>query len=278
MGNDVGNVVQGLSFVVYSPFIRELMHAINYKKIAQGGIMGGKRIYPLVRTRMNGDVEIREILYEDGKTENIFRRKGKILPKIPLSGHIIDQLRAMYLIEKDLRNVIQWVEIVKNTAESVDLSDDFMMPNVEKNSIMKSLLVSLVTFYGKCFTEANDRRFSLHKKNVPGDLKWIHEKIMNLRHNFAAHKGEFEMDECRFSLVIVPGKQSAKFEIYSTLTQINHYLQEDEMSALVELCNRLREHVVGRINKALELVKKEKVYPKGLDYWLERNGKKTSVT
>ncbi|WP_210504661.1 hypothetical protein [Pantoea ananatis] len=234
-------------------------------------------VYPLVRTRMNGEIEIREILYEDGKTENIFRKKGRLLPKIPLSGHIIDQLRAMYLIEKDLRSVIHWVEIIRNTADSMNLSDDFMKPDVEKNSIMKSLLVSLVTFYGKCFTEARDRRFSLNKNNVPDDLKWIHEKVIDLRHNFAAHKGEFEMDECKFSLVIVPGKQSAEFEIFSFLTQINHYLQEDEMDALVVLCNKLREHVGSKINKALELVKNEKIYPKGFQYWLERNGKKTSV-
>lgn len=234
-------------------------------------------LYPLVRTRMNGDIEIREIQHADGRTENIFRKNGSILPKIPLSGHIIDQLRAMYLIDKDLRNVIHWVEIIRKTASAMEISDDFMKPDIEKNSIMKSLLVSLVTFYGKCFTEARDRRFSLNKSNIPEGFKGIHEKIINLRHNFAAHKGEFEMDECKFSLVIVPGKQITEFEIFSFLTQINHYLQEDEMDELVELCNKLREHVGDKIKKLLELVKKEKIYPKGPEYWLKRNGKNTSI-
>ncbi|EJQ0795070.1 hypothetical protein NYD82_004218, partial [Cronobacter sakazakii] len=141
---------------------------------------------PLVRVSEEGGIEIRKIQYPDNTVERIYKQKGVILPRIPLKGRFVEQYVALQLLDKDLRNVIGWEGIIKNICDNLNQEQHFTHPDLEKNLMLKSLFISKVITYGKCFTEAKGRRFTLQRSNVPEQYRDLHDLIMNIRHNFAA--------------------------------------------------------------------------------------------
>lgn len=77
--------------------------------------------------------------------------------------------------------------------------------------VKASLWHTIIILYGKCFTDASSSGMSRLVANqcfgeCQQDLRWTHDKIMELRNNFVAHRG---------------GTDNEFFLVYLTLTTAN---------------------------------------------------------
>ncbi|EKK4066497.1 hypothetical protein ACN1T9_001318 [Cronobacter sakazakii] len=232
---------------------------------------------PLVRVSEEGGIEIRKIQYPDNTVERIYKQKGVILPRIPLKGRFVEQYVALQLLDKDLRNVIGWEGIIKNICDNLNQEQHFTHPDLEKNLMLKSLFISKVITYGKCFTEAKGRRFTLQRSNVPEQYRDLHDLIMNIRHNFAAHKGEFEYDQCGLALTLPGTKKKRYYHIFVELHQINYGTDEEDNERFLKLYNSLRVFIKEKQEKLIAKIYAEKIHTQSMTYWLSRTGKETEI-
>ncbi|HDJ9612904.1 TPA: hypothetical protein PRS10_004695 [Escherichia coli] len=232
---------------------------------------------PLVRVSEEDGIEIRKIQYPDNTIERVYKQKGVILPRIPLKGRFVEQYVALQLLDKDLRNVIGWENIIKNICNNINREQHFIYPDLEKNLILKSLFISKVVTYGKCFTEAKGRRFTLQRKHVPEKYRDLHDSIMNVRHNFAAHKGEFEYDQCGLVLILPGTKKKRCYHIFSELNQINYGNNEEDDERFFMLYDSLRKVIKEKRDKLIEKIYAEKIHTQTMEYWLSRIGKETEI-
>ena len=111
-----------------------------------------------------------------------------------LSNHISKQWIGYVSIKLDL-------EYVKKLVEKI------ILPSVKDmdEEIIKSLWITSVIIYGKCFTSSKGRKIILDEKNffkTNFKLKSLHKDLMTLRHNYIAHAGNsiFENIEPRIRL------------------------------------------------------------------------------
>jgi|GEM_PF-1279256 len=229
-----------------------------------------------VRTKQHGKFEIREVLPENGKANesfNIYKHKGKILPKIKLTGHYVEQIKAFAYLDKDLRNVAHWLKELEVITKDYDSIKHFEEPDVKIGMLVKSYYVSSLITYGKCFSDATDRKFTLNRKHVPEKYKAIHENAINARNNFAAHKGVFEAEICDVSLVIIPSKKNPDFEVFTELKQVNYQVSEEmDFPKFIALCDALREVIKEKKIKVVENMINEKILSQTMSFWVERNG------
>ncbi|MBM6634529.1 hypothetical protein JTF12_09285 [Leclercia adecarboxylata] len=232
---------------------------------------------PLVRVSEEDGIQIRKIQYPDNTVERIYKQKGVTLPRIPLTGRFVEQYVALQLLDKDLRNVIGWEGIINNIYSNLNEEQHFIQPDVEKNLLLKSLFISKVITYGKCFTEAKGRRFTLQRNNVPEKYRDLHDSIMNIRHNFAAHKGEYEYDQGGLALTLPGTKKKRYYHIFSELHQINYGTDEENNERFLELYSSLREYIKEKQEKLIKKIYAEKIHTKTMEYWLSRAGKETEI-
>lgn len=232
---------------------------------------------PLVRVSEVDGFELRTIQYPDNSIERIYKDKGIILPRIPLKGRFVEQYVALQLLDKDLRNVIGWEDIIKEICDGIDKQENFNKPDVQKNLMLKSLFISKITTYGKCFTEAKGRRFTLQRSHVPEQYKDLHDSIMNIRHNFAAHKGEFQYEQGRLSLTLPGTKRRRYYHIFSEIDQINYGIGKGDNERIMRLYQSLRDFIKEKQDKLIKKIYEEKIHTHSMEYWLSRVGKETEI-
>lgn len=239
--------------------------------------MNKKREEPLVRVVELDGFEIRYIQYPDSSIERIYKQAGKIVPRIPLSGHYIEQYTALMQLDKDLRNVLGWNELAEEILQNTDNEKNFNEPDLKKNLILKSLLVSKITTYAKCFTEAKGRRITLNRANVPEEHRSMHDDLIQARHNFTAHKGDSMYEVSGMSLLLPGKKKSMYCHLFSELNQANFYSEEKGFEETKKLCESLRAYIKGKQEKLLKKIYTEKIHTKPISFWLSRNGKQTEI-
>jgi hypothetical protein len=125
---------------------------------------------------------------------------GEPAPSVQMTDKISEQYGAYSLMEKDLRSVIFWLQEIKNLKP--DDLERWRKP--EKMNLVKGLFVAALTFYAKCFTSCEGRRVKLEKSIFDADDLKVHENLMILRHNFAAHSGAEGFEEVKVSLALHP--------------------------------------------------------------------------
>ena len=74
-------------------------------------------------------------------------------------------------------------------------------------TLISSLTYSLISLYGKCFTDASKNRYPKLEPNSlfkdKSNLEEIHNYMMDLRHQFIAHRGETN-SEIAISYLLIP--------------------------------------------------------------------------
>lgn len=248
---------------------------VNFKRDVT--TMTKKREDPLVRVVELDGFELRYIQYPDTTIERIYKQGGKIIPRIPLSGHYIEQYIALMQLDKDLRNVLGWNELAEEMLHGMDQEKNFNEPDMKKNLILKSLFVSKITTYAKCFTEAKGRRITLNRANVPEEHRSMHDDLIQARHNFTAHKGDSMYEASGMSLLLPGKKKSMYCHLFSELNQANFYSDEEGFEETKKLCESLRSYIKGKQEKLLAKIYDEKIHSKPISFWLSRNGKKTEI-
>ena len=206
-----------------------------------------------------------------GKHKNTYYYRRKKALSIHLNSILANQLAGYVLIEKDLRNILIWLNELLPALDDLS-SDGFQKsPDRKQFNIVKGLFVASLTFYGKCFNQCDGRKNKLNKKNIKDEkLKEIHEDIMSMRHNFAAHSGEEKIELVRISLVLDPKKErNTPPNIMKEMLQPDTFIKY-QIEDFIELVEYLQKFVIEKM-KALELrILSEEVLKKGKDYWYKK--------
>lgn len=190
---------------------------------------------------------------------------GEPAPSVQMTDKISEQYGAYSLIEKDLRSVIFWLQEIENLKPE-DL-DRWKKP--EKMNLVKGLFVAALTFYAKCFTSCEGRRVKLEKSIFDADDLKVHEHLMSLRHNFAAHSGAEGFEEVKVSLALHPDIESnMRPNLYSELSQPDYI--SGEQLAFKALAEKLRKMVFEKRANVGDKVLEKIVAPKGKKYWYEQ--------
>lgn len=205
-----------------------------------------------------------ETYIPDKGLENEYYYEGKKAPSVKMTDKISEQYAAYTLIDKDLRSVIFWL----NKIEELEPEPLDRVKNPDKMNLIKGLFVAALTFYGKCFTSCEGRKVKLERDFIDEEHRETHDRIMKLRHNFAAHSGAENFEEVKVSLALHPSKKSdMKPQLYTELIQPDYIADELEFNALAE---SLKEKVFDKRTSVGETVFEKIVIPKGKMYWYKK--------
>lgn len=216
---------------------------------------------------------LREILDPNtNKRHTQYFYKRKRAPRIELKDKVSQQLAAYTLIEKDLRNVLVWLDEidrlhpVANRKGKSQIADDRVVFNV-----VKGLYVAALSFYGKCYTSCEGRRTKLEATQLNDEYQDAHKSVMHMRHNFAAHSGAENFEEVKIALVLYPNKKSDEQpRLYRELMQPDFMDSSDEDKSFKDLVNHVRNKVLDKIEKLEERIFEKEIAPKGKEYWYKK--------
>ncbi|MEQ5807721.1 hypothetical protein J3369_09905 [Alteromonas sp. NFXS44] len=213
--------------------------------------------------------EIHEVFEPENHTRyNRYFFKRKRAPRIELNGNIAKQLAGYSLIEKDLRNVLIWLDEIEKLHPTSMRGETKISPDRNIYNLVKGLYVAVLTFYGKCFTKCEGRRIKLDKKLIDEDYKKVHDDVMHMRHNFAAHSGADSFEEVKIVLVLPPNKKSdEKPAIFRELMQPD--FTENQDVSLKKLVLHVHAKVLAKIEEVEEKVYDLEIRVKGKEYWYQ---------
>lgn len=217
--------------------------------------------------------EVHEIL-EPHQVKRITKyfHKRKRAPRIELKDKISQQLAGYTLIEKDLRNVLVWLDEIDQLHLEERRNSPQISPDRKTYNLVKGLYVAALTFYGKCFTTCEGRRIKLERKMLDEKYWARHDEIMHMRHNFAAHSGADSFEEVKIALVLYPNKRSnEKPKLYRELMQPD--FADDPDISFTEVVKSLRLAVLRKISQIEDRVYEKEILPKGKMYWYEKANK-----
>lgn len=184
-----------------------------------------------------------------------------------------NQLAGYARIEKDLRNLAEWlvlaVTFVRRTGMTAEINDGKMIATPsELTSHLKALTVAIITTYGKLYTQADGRRLSLDKTWIESlDHKRIHEWWMNARHNFTAHAGNSDIENCRVVAVFEKSKVRGKCPlIVPEMVQMS-YVGEKDLYGLHDLITVLHKRTVTKISQLRSLIIEKEISIHSNEYW-----------
>lgn len=94
-----------------------------------------------------------------------------------------NQLYLLYLIQNDLKEILDCLRQIEK-------------PNKKNSIVISALWKNVIISYAKKFTKSDDGYSSLEKRDcIKHDQLELHEKIMNLRNSFIAHRGENDIEK-----------------------------------------------------------------------------------
>lgn len=177
-----------------------------------------------------------------------------------ITSKIAESYIAWDLISHDLSCAEEWILQAYQLLEPKDKSKhpktgDVYLPLDEagKDSVIMSLFISSVTYYGKCFAKAygKGRTVKLESKDhVPNQLLDIHEKIIGFRNNIAAHSGAGDWDTGRLNLISHPsGERKYKPFVWSELKMLNMYDDRNEEKNYLVLVRAVKKKAGEKVSE-----------------------------
>ena len=136
-------------------------------------------------SRKVGKFEITSFLEKStNEIQNRVLFKGKKMDCRILNNPVVESYLGFFSIQSDLKQIQEWLECITTEKQGESTS-----------SIERSLFVSSLTFYWKCFSQTKGRgRAKLSENKISKDLLPAHKFIKELRHNFAAHSGDAKFE------------------------------------------------------------------------------------
>ncbi len=217
---------------------------------------------------------IKEAVFKssDFKRHTKYFYKNKVAPRVEIKTKVAAQLAAYALIEKDLRNILIWLHEIEAIFPKQDRpTHSSISPDRNKFNIIKGLFVASLTFYGKCFTTCEGRKIKLEKSWLDEKYQTAHDKIINARHNFAAHSGADKFEEVKVALVFSPRKKDDFRPIlYKELLQADLMLFDKTEISFSELVTHVQDKVIDKMRRLESKILDEDIYPKGKEYWYRK--------
>lgn len=220
--------------------------------------------------KIDKDWTVREIISSEGEVlPNKYFYKRKEVATVYLSDKLSKQLAGYYLIEKDLRNVITWLEKIESCHEKGE--GIMIMSDMVTSDLVKALWVASLAFYGKCFSTTKGRKTKLDRDSLDEEHRASHDRYIKLRHNFAAHSGIDAHEGSRIALTLPINRKTVQspVRIFGEVHQ-HCYVSDNSENDLLILAKHVRDKVLIKIQKLAEKIMIEEVLPKGKDYWYSK--------
>ena len=201
--------------------------------------------------------------------------EGKRAPRIPMRSKLSQNLAGYTLIEKDLRNVLIWLDIIDSIYPEKDRpKSNYIVKNHQKHDLVRGLWVAAVVFYVKCFTQCEGRKVKLHKQNLDRYYWKADDTIMSARNNYVAHSGSDEFEVANIFLALPPQKKSQEEpKLFREVMQADMIIDNEE-EVFRTLATYVREVVFKKMEELENKIFREEIYPKGKNYWYKRDKKK----
>ena len=157
---------------------------------------------------------------------------------IAIPGFASKKFIAYCAMKEDLELLVKYIDIIKEK------------PN---QTIKSALTFSVISLYGKCFTDASKNRYpkleALDLFKTEENHATTHEMLMELRHQFIAHRGETEK-EIGIAFMLVPKAKPAEDSKirFSQLKQIS--FNEGEIEKIQNLVAYIIERLLEKIQVA----------------------------
>lgn len=147
---------------------------------------------------------------------------------------------AYCAMSEDIKLIIEYINLLRSKPSNV---------------VESALSYSLISLYGKCFTDASKNSYpKLEANNMfseSNDLLEIHKYLMDLRHQFIAHRGETE-SEVGIAFMLIP-KEKDKTQSQVQFFQVKQKsFSIDDLNKFEFLMNFINDWLMKRIKKAGE--------------------------
>lgn len=145
---------------------------------------------------------------------------------------------AYCAMKEDLELCLEYIKVLRTETKRV---------------LKSSLTVSLISLYGKCFTDASKNSYPKLEPNLlfkeKSEFEEIHNFLMDLRHQFIAHRGETN-SEIAISFLLIPKEDDvAKTQVrFSQLKQIG--FSNDDLDKFESLIQYVIEDLHKKIEKS----------------------------
>lgn len=153
-----------------------------------------------------------------------------------IPGFMSKKFIAYCAMKEDLELILKYINLLREKPQNV---------------IESSLSYSLISLYGKCFTDASKNSFPKLEANIfadKDDLIETHNYLMDLRHQFIAHRGDTE-SEIGIAYMIIPK------EVNNLQTQIQFSQVKQKSFSKVDL-DRFENQMTFIIGLLLEKIQK----------------------
>lgn len=154
-----------------------------------------------------------------------------------IPGFLSKKFIAYCSMKEDLERGLEYIKILKTNPDPI---------------IKSSLTYSLIALYGKCYTDATKNKSpKLEAKNFiekDSELMKTHEFLMNLRHQFIAHRGDTESEVGIAYLLIPKNNKSEQSQVrFRQLKQ--HSFSNEDLEKFEKLINHNIEYLKTSIQK-----------------------------
>jgi len=209
---------------------------------------------------MRSDVKVPQLQVEhyidqsSGEPSARFLWNGLLLQAIEVTGKNISRLEGLTLIDKDLHNAKKWLEkahALSKTQEVPEVSTETYIASKDREIFddVKAYFVAAVTFYGKAFTEANGRHAQMQTDWLDKEFRSAHIELMDLRHNFAAHSGDMQLEKVRTRVLLIPSKNGIEPKLHHQRVQPDSTFTSSDGKNYIDLISHAISVVTERHRK-----------------------------
>ena len=159
-----------------------------------------------------------------------------------IPGFMSKKFIAYCAMREDLNLILRYIDLLRTKPD---------------NDIESALSYSLISLYGKCFTDASKNSFPKLETSIftgREDLIEIHNYLMDLRHQFIAHRGDTE-SEIGIAFMLMPKEEKGeKNQIRFSQVKQKSFSEED--------LNKFEEHIKFILALLMEKIEKsgQKLY------------------
>ncbi|WP_035643504.1 hypothetical protein [Flavobacterium sp. ASV13] len=180
----------------------------------------------------------------DNKTRHLIRLIKKAQNEyaedylvVAIPGFLSKKFIAYCAMHEDLKKTLEYIKLLRTDVDPI---------------IKSALTYSLISLYGKCYTDASKNNFpKLEPKNLFKDdnqLIEIHNFLMDLRHQFIAHRGNTE-SEIGVAYMAIPKKEGVEqSQVNFSQIKLNAFSPK-ELDKIETLINYVVEYLKQVIKK-----------------------------
>lgn len=153
-----------------------------------------------------------------------------------IPGFMSKKFIAYCAMKEDMELILEYIKLLRQKPNAV---------------IESSLTYSLISLYGKCFTDASKNKFPKLEANIfdfQDNLKETHDFLMDLRHQFIAHRGDTE-SEIGISYMLIP-KQKNELQTQIRFRQVKQKsFSKDDLDRIENQVNFIHALLLEKIQK-----------------------------